>query len=155
MAAGTVTATATATPITPEIHTAVPPISGFTTIYGVTINPNVILLAAIVGVILYFIWKAQRSTDPNSFDFADLVMDDVTPTVEKPLRTRKASVIKLTYLCCFIFSTWLVYDQEIKLSPQLPTVFGLWMATWAAAVIAKLIFDKKDAPIFNLPGAKT
>jgi hypothetical protein len=150
-ATATVTAT-TAPPVAPVA--AIPPINGWTTIYGITINPNIILLAVIVGCVLYFIWKAQRSQDPNSFDFSDLVMDDITSTAETPDRTRKASVIKLTYLCSFIFSTWLVYDQEIKLSPQLPTVFGLWMATWAVAVVAKLIFDKKDAPTFTLPGAK-
>lgn len=130
------------------------PVTGFTTLWGVTINPSAAVLGAIALLLAFLLWRAQRDEDENSFDFWDLVMDDITPTASQPNRRRKASVIKLSFLGAFLLSSWAVFDQEIKASPLLPTVFGIYMATWGVSLIAKVIFDKKDAPTFSIPGGK-
>ncbi len=149
------TATVTATTAPAAISPVIPPINGFTTIWGVTINPSVIALVSAGLLIAFFLWRAQRSRDQNSFDFSDLIMDDIVPTPERPKRTRKASVIKLLFLMSFGLSSWVLIDQEIKLSPLLVAVYTVYMATWCVALIAKVIFDKKDVPSFNIPGAKS
>jgi hypothetical protein len=98
----------------------------------------VIALGCIVGFVGYFIWKAQQDSQ-NSFDVFDLLMDDL------PNDRRKASVIKTTFMSAFIISSWVVIDQEIKLKLT-EGVFGLYMGTWCASLIAKVVFDKQSVP---------
>ncbi len=139
-----VTATATATPsvVVPEQHI----VTGFTTIFGVTVNPSVIGLATVVITLLYFLWQGQRESGANTFDVWDLVMDTF------PDGSRRASPIKLCFMGAFVVSNYVLIDQEIKLSQQLPTVFGIYMATWGAALIAKVVYDQKTMPDFKIPG---
>lgn len=131
-------ATQTITAITPEIH-KVTPISGFVTIFGVSVNPMVIALGIVLCTVLYGLWKAQRSHGRNTFDVYDLIMDTL------PDGTRRASGIKCTYQVSFILSSWVVVDQEIKgiLSEGL---FFAYLSVWCASLIAKVVFDKNVAP---------
>lgn len=131
-------ATVTATTVTPEIH-KVPPITGFTTIWGVSINPMVMVLALVLAAILYMLWKGQRDGGKNSFDVWDLFMDTL------PNGTRRASGIKSTYQAAFVLSSWVIVDQEIKGTLN-DAVFGLYLGTWCASLIAKVVFDKQDPP---------
>ncbi len=150
-------ATATVTASTqPEIHTIplVPPISGWTNIGGYEVNPSVMALVSVGLLVAFFLWRAQRNRDVNSFDISDLVMDDIVPTELRPGRYRKASNIKMLFLSSFGLSSWVLVDQAIKLSPQLVAIYTVYMATWCAAAIAKVIFDKKDAPSINFGGTK-
>ncbi len=136
------TATQTLTTVVPEIH-KVPPISGFVTIFGITINPMVIVLGVVLGTVLYVLWRGQRAHGRNTFDAWDLVMDTL------PDGTRRASGIKCTYQTSFILSSWVVVDQEIKATLN-DAIFGLYLGTWCASLIAKVVFDKNVAP--TIPG---
>lgn len=131
-------ATQTVTQITPEIH-KVAPISGFTTIMGISVNPMVIVLAIALAGIIYMLWKGQRDGGKNSFDVWDLFMDTL------PDKTRRASGIKSTYQAAFVISSWVIVDQEIKGTLN-DAVFGLYLGTWCASLIAKVVFDKQDPP---------
>ena len=153
MPAATAIVTATTTP--PATVPLVPPITGWTNIGGIAVNPSVMVLVIIGVLVAYLLWRAQRNPDPNSFDIFDLVMDDIVPTEGRPQRHRKASVIKMLFLLSFGLSSWVLIDQEMKLSPQIIAIYTVYMATWCAALIAKVIFDKKDAPTVNFPGAKS
>ncbi len=125
--------------ITPEIH-KMEPITGFVKVFGVTINPMVIALGIVLCAVLYMLWKAQRDKGRNSFDVFDLFMDTL------PNGTRRASGIKSTYQTSFILSSWVIVDQEIKgvLTGEL---FIAYLGTWCASLIAKVVFDKPDAPV--------
>lgn len=138
---------ATAAAVTPEIH----PITGFVQIWGINLNPSAILLAAIILFVGWALWKAQRDKGSNTFNVWDLVMDTLPPTGALPYGGRKASVIKTCFMGAFMLSTWLMFDQEIKLSPLVPQIFTIYMATWGAALIAKQIWDQKGPPGFVLP----
>ena len=141
-----------ATPVVPETH----PISGFVQLWGMSINPSAILLACIVLVVIIVLWQAQRDRGANTFNVWDLIMDTLPPTPALPYGGRKASVIKTCFMGAFLLSTWLLFDQEIKLSPLVPQIFTIYMATWGAALIAKQIWDQKGPPGFVLPqGGKT
>lgn len=130
--------------VTPEIHTAAP-VSGFVTLWGVTINPSVIVLTTLLTGVLYMLWKAQRDQGRNSFDVFDLLMDRM------PDGTRKTSVIKTAFALAFGFSSWVIIDQEIK-GVLNDAIFGLYLGTWCASLIAKVVYDKQDPPA--LPGGK-
>ncbi len=135
MASGTVTATATATPVTPEIHNTAP-INGFTTIWGVTVNPSVIVLAIVIVTFLYLIWQGNKKNNFNIWDLFQDVRDD---------GRRIASGIKCTYQVAFLLSSWVIIDQEIK-GTLADAVFGLYLGTWCASLIAKVVFDKQAPP---------
>lgn len=137
----------TATAVTPEVH----PITGFVQIWGMSINPSAVLLAVIALFVLWALWKAQRDKGENTFNVWDLVMDTLPPTAALPHGGRKASVIKTCFMGAFLVSTWVVFDQDIKLSPQFSQAFTIYMATWGAALIAKQIWDQKGPPGFVLP----
>jgi hypothetical protein len=120
-------------------------ITGFTTVWGVTINPSVIFLSIIIlGTIALVCWAHLR----NQFNVFDLIADRM------PDGTRRASGIKTAYMAAFLASTWVVIDQEIKLKLT-EGIFGLYLATWCASLIAKVVFDKKDAPSFPPIGGQT
>ncbi len=137
VAAAATTATQTLTTVTPEIH-KVAPISGFVTLFGVSINPMVIALAIVLGCVVYTLWKAQREAGRNTFDVYDLIMDTL------PDGKRRASGIKCTYQTAFIVSTWVVIDQEIK-GILTEGLFFAYLSVWCASLIAKVVFDKPDA----------
>src|SRR5882724_10369497 len=111
--------------VTPEVH----PISGFVQVGGYNINPSAILLAFVAVVIIWTLWKAQRDRGENTFNVWDLVMDTLPPTPALLHGGRKASVIKTCFMGAFLVSTWVVFDQDIKLSAQLTQTFTIYMAT--------------------------
>lgn len=123
---------------TPEIH-KIPPVTGFVTVWGVTINPMAIVLTALLCIAAGILWQAQRSHGRNTFDIWDLVMDTL------PDGTRRASGIKSAFQTAFVLSSWVIVDQEIK-GALGEAVFGLYLATWCASLIAKVVFDKQDPP---------
>lgn len=125
-----------------EVVTA--PVTGFTPIWGVNVNPSVIFFTIIIaGVVAFVCWAHWR----NQFNIFDLITDRM------PDGSRKASSIKTAYMAAFLASTWVVVDQEIKLKLT-EGIFGLYLATWCASLIAKVVFDKKDAPALPaMPGA--
>lgn len=131
-------ATQTVTQITPEIH-KIPPITGFTTIWGITLNPMALILIALLCIAAFILWQAQRSHGKNTFDIWDLVMDTL------PDGTRRASGIKSAFQTAFVLSSWVIVDQEIKGTLN-DAVFGLYLGTWCASLIAKVVFDKQDPP---------
>lgn len=141
MPAATATVTATTTPVI-----AIAPVaSGYITIAGITIYPMLIVLALALFTFAYFLWRGQRDSGRNSFDAWDLIMDTL------PDGKRRASGIKVSYQTAFIISTWVIVDQELK-GILNATVFGLYLATWCASLITKVVFDGKNAPTFTLPG---
>lgn len=144
MPAATATVTATTTPAT-AVTAALQPVSGYLTVAGVTIYPMFIVLALALLTFGYFLWQGQRSNGRNTFDAWDLIMDTL------PDGTRRASGIKTTYQTAFIISSWVIIDQELK-GTLTATVFGLYLATWCASLITKVVFDGKTPPTFNLPG---
>lgn len=122
----------------PDISSGVPThaISGFTTIWGVTINPSAIVIAVLVVAIVAFLaWAHWR----RHFSVFDLITDRM------PDGSARASGIKFTFLVAFILSSWVIFDQEIK-KTLTEGMFGLYLATWCASLIAKVVFDKKDMP---------
>lgn len=135
------TAPAVAAPVAPAV-------SGFVTVWGVTVNPMAGVLILLIAVVIYMLWRAQRDQGKNSFDFWDMVMDTL------PDGSRRASAIKMFFLGSFLLSSWVVVDQEIKSSQMLPSIFGIYMMTWGASLIAKVIFDQKAMPDFKLPGTR-
>lgn len=128
----------TAAQLVPEVHT-VEPISGFTTIWGFAVNPSVIVLAIAIGTVVYALWRAQRDNGRNTFDVYDLIMDRM------PDGTRRTSGIKTTYQFAFLLSSWVIIDKEIK-GDLGEAVFGLYLGTWCASLIAKVVFDKTEPP---------
>jgi hypothetical protein len=139
MPAATATVTATTTP---EIHSTAP-INGFTTIWGITINPSVIVLGIVLVTFLYLIWQGNKK---NSFNIWDLFQDI------KCDGTRVASGIKCAYQVSFLLSSWVIIDQEIKGSLS-EGVFLAYLGTWCLSLIAKVVFDKQDPP--KIPGVKS
>lgn len=133
--AGTVTLTV---PVAPA-----PPISGFVTIWGITINPSVIVLTVAAAALIYLLWQGQRDEGKNTFDLWDLIMDTTATG-------RRASGIKFAYQAAFMLTSWVIVDQEIK-GTLTESVFGLYLGTWCASLIAKVVFDKQEPP--KLPGA--
>ena len=142
----TPTPTASIVQIVPEIH-KIAPITGFTTIWGITINPSVIVLALVACGVIYMLWQGQRDNGKNSFDVWDLIMDRL------PDGTRRASGIKYAYQMAFLLSSWVVVDNEIK-STLTEGIFGLYLGTWCASLIAKVVFDKSDPIKFPTAGDK-
>lgn len=150
-----------ATAVAASAAAAAPPLDGFTTLsfWGttLTVNPMACVLLLVIAVFCYGLWKGQRSNGANTFDVWDLVMDTLPPGTGAQAGDdlpRRASAIKLFFNGAFILSSWLVVDQEIKASPLLPSIFGIYMATWGAALIAKVVYDAKAIPDFNLPGGR-
>jgi hypothetical protein len=139
------TVTQTVNQITPEIHT-IEPISGYITIMGISIYPMFVVLALALATFGYFLWRGQRDSGRNTFDAWDLIMDTL------PDGKRRASGIKTTYQTAFIISSWVVIDKELKGTLD-ASIFGLYLATWCASLITKVVFDGKNAPTFNLPGS--
>lgn len=137
-------ATITAT-TAPAAAAAAPIASGYLTIMGITVYPMFVVLVLALATFGYFLWQGQRSNGRNTFDAWDLIMDTL------PDGTRRASGIKTTYQTAFIISSWVIIDQELK-GVLTATVFGLYLATWCASLITKVVFDGKSAPTFNLPG---
>lgn len=138
--AGTVTVTV------PVIHSVAPaaaPITGFVTIWGFSINPSAIVLSLAAVSLIYMLWQGQRDRGRNSFDVWDLIMDTLP-------NGRRASGIKFAYQIAFILSSWVIVDNEIK-GTLTEAIFGLYLGTWCASLIAKVVFDKQE-PI-KLPGA--
>ena len=131
----------------PETH----PVSGFVSVWGFELNPSAILLAFIVLFVAWALWKAQRDRGENTFNVWDLIMDTIPPSGDLPYGGRKASAIKACFMGAFMLSSWLVFDQAVKLSPMLAQIFTIYMATWGAALIAKVIWDQKGPPQFVLP----
>jgi len=66
-----------------------------------------------------------------------------------PDETRRASGIKITFQICFFVSTWVIVDRELKGTLD-AALFGVYSATWAASLIAKVIFDQKQMPTIKL-----
>lgn len=100
-----------------------------------------IVLVLVLSTVAYIAWRGQRQAGQNTFDVYDLVMDTL------PDGTRRASGIKVSYQVAFITSTWVIVDNELKGSLS-EGIFGLYLGTWAASLIAKVIFDKPDPPRF-------
>jgi hypothetical protein len=142
MPAATATVTATTTPAA----AATQAISGYTTVAGITIYPMMVVLILALATFGYFLWRGQRDSGRNTFDAWDLIMDTL------PDGKRRASGIKVSYQTAFIVSTWVVIDKELKGALDAPT-FGLYLATWCASLIAKVVFDAKTAPTLTIPGA--
>lgn len=139
MAETVATASQTLTAVTPEIH-KVAPITGFTTLWGVTINPMVIALLIVALVMIYIVYQGTRH---NHFNPWDLVQD------VKADGSRVASGIKTTYQAAFLLSSYVIIDQEVKNSLT-EGIFIAYLGTWCASLIAKVVFDK-DGPI-KIPG---
>lgn len=136
--------TTTITQIVPEIHKT-EAVSGFVTVWGMTINPMAMVLIGLICMAAYALWNAQRSQGRNTFDIWDLVMDTL------PDKTRRTSGIKSTYQAAFLLSSWVIVDQEIK-GVLSDAVFGLYLGTWCASLIAKVVFDAQKP--LALPGGE-
>ena len=121
------------------------PITGFVKVFGVSVNPSVAVFSVIVCAFLYVLWRGQRAAGRNTFDFYDLVMDTL------PDGSRRASGIKMAYQAGFLISSWVVVDNQIK-GALTEGIFGLYLGTWCASLIAKVVFDKQDPPKF--PGVR-
>lgn len=121
--------------------------SGFVTFafHGLhlTMNPMAVVLVMILGVFAFILWKGQRQEGQNTFDVFDLVMDRMEDG------KRIASGIKVAFQAAFILSSWVVVDSQLK-GTLTEGIFGLYLATWCASLIAKVVFDKKDAPEFPM-----
>lgn len=126
------------TQIIPEIHNMAP-ITGFVKVFGVETNPSVIVLVCVLCSLGYVLWKGQRAEGKNTFDVWDLVMDTL------PNGSRRTSGIKTAYQFAFLLSSWVVVDNQIK-GTLSEGIFGLYLGTWCASLIAKVIFDKQDPP---------
>lgn len=127
-----------APPVIAEIHHS-PPISGFTTLFGVSVNPMVILGLAVAIVLVYLIWDGKRK---NNFNPWDLIQDVRAEGV------RVASLIKTSFMAAFLVSTMVVLDQEFK-NTLSEGIFMAYLGTWCASLIAKVVFDKQDPPKFG------
>jgi hypothetical protein len=112
---------------------AQPMVTGFTTIWGITINPMVIVLALAIAAIIVLFWRAQRDR-ANPFDIMDLVMEE-----------NKASKTAVAFLLAFFGTSWVIVDQEIKgtLSAE---IFAAYLVAWVGPLTAKVIFNKTEAP---------
>ena len=92
--------TVTAAPAAP----VTPPVSGFVTIGGYSINPSILLLTLAIGTVLWMLWRGQRSHGINTFNFWDMVMDTF------PDGTKRTSGIKTLYIASFGLSSWVIID---------------------------------------------
>jgi len=126
-----------------------PPISGFIEIWGISINPSLCVLMLAAAWLGYFLWKAQRNNEQNSFNVWDLVQD-----IDPVTRERKTSLIKVTFTGCFILSSWVIIDNQIK-GTLSEGIFGIYMSVWGLSLIAKVVFDKKDPPTLKMPGTSS
>ncbi len=115
------------------------PINGFTTLWGVTINPSVIVLLFALVAIALLVWRAQRSAEP--FDLRDLVMVN-----------GKLDIARSAFLAAFVISSWVIIDSQIK-ARLTEGLFGLYLGTWAVALIAAVIYGAKEMP--KLPTLKS
>jgi hypothetical protein len=131
-----------ATPATAVVAAAAAPpaVTGFTTIWGVTINPMVIVLAIAIAAVILLLWRAQRNAD-DPFDVLDLVMEN-----------SKASITKIAFLSAFVMTSWVVVDCQIK-HTLTEGIFGLYLAAWVGPLVAKIVFNKSDMPKFDREGA--
>lgn len=111
------------------------PVSGFTTVWGVTINPMVIALLMFVVGMGWLIYLAQKSSKP--FDLRDLVMEADGDGV-------KLSPTKTAFMAAFLMTSWVVVDLEIK-ARLTDTLFGAYLLAWVGPLTAKVIFNKSDA----------
>lgn len=109
-----------------------PLISGFTTIWGVTINPSVLMLLLSFAVIAWTVWRAQRSEYP--FDLRDLVMIN-----------GKLDIARSAFFVAFVLSSWVIVDQEIK-GRLTELIYGAYLGTWAISLIAVVIYGAKEMP---------
>jgi hypothetical protein len=126
---------------------ATPPVTSQSTgfinydIFGfhISVNPMFVLLIIVSAVVCYFFWKGQRDKGRNTFDGWDLVMDAL------PNGGRRASGIKVAFQICFLVSTWVVIDKELKNSLD-AAFFAVYSGVWAASLIGKIVFDQKTMP---------
>ncbi len=125
------TASQTLTAITPEIH-KIAPITGWTSFFGVEINPSVIVFLLVVCIVIYFLWKAQRDGRSNTFNVWDFTMNRL------PNGSRETSIVKSTYAAAFLVSTWVIVDEQIK-GTLTEGIFGLWLTAWVAPLVTKLV----------------
>jgi hypothetical protein len=114
---------------TPSVHVPTEPINGFTTIWGITINPMVIILAVLIIFIVFVIWYAHRR---RTIDLWDLLRDDVNG---------KTSKTAIAFLTAFLMTSWVIIDREIKATLDV-TFFAAYLAAWVGPLTAKIIFNK-------------
>jgi hypothetical protein len=110
-----------------------PPVSGFTTVWGVTINPSLIVLSVAILGLIWLVYLAQKSSKP--FDVRDLIMED-----------GKLSPTKSAFMAAFLMTSWVIVDLEIK-ARLTDTLFGGYLLAWVGPLTAKVIFNKSDVSI--------
>lgn len=110
----------------PEIASGTPTrvINGFTTVYGVTINPMVIVLGVIVLVALLVLWRAHKT---KTFDAWDLLREGGKP-----------SWVRSVGMGAFLMTTWLIIDREIKGTLTVEWFFA-YGAAWVGPILARII----------------
>lgn len=117
-------------PATAASH-AVIPTTGFTTIWGVTINPMAAAFGVAVLFLAYIVWQAHRS---GRFDFWDILRE-----AGKPSWTRVVG------LCAFLVTTWILVDKEIKATLTIEWYLA-YGAGWIAPILTKIIKGAGDPP---------
>ncbi len=138
MPAATATVTASTSPAAATL--AEPAVTGFVTIWGMTINPMGIVLSLAILGILSLLWMGQRDKTKDSFDAWDLVMECPTDG------HRKASPTKLAFIAAFVMTSWVVVDSQIK-GTLTDAVFAAYLLAWVGPLSARVIFNKSDAPL--------
>lgn len=114
-----------------------PPVTGWTTIFGITINPMAIVLGLAVLLIGFLVWKAQRD-EKNPFDIWDLFLEN-----------GKANPTRTAFLTAFVMTSWVIIDREIKGTLDI-TFFGAYLAGWVGPLAAKIIMNKDAIPVIPL-----
>jgi hypothetical protein len=105
-------------------------------------------MAVVICVaVLFFIWFVHTGVKKNNFNIWDLVQD------VKAEGMRVASVIKSTFVSSFLVSTMVIIDQEFK-NTLTEGMFGLYLGTWCASLIAKVVFDKSGPIAIPTAGDK-
>lgn len=93
------------------------------------------LFAALIGLSL---WRAHRNAD-YTFDLMDLIMEN-----------GRVSKIAVAFMMVLGVSTWVVINQEINAKLTEGT-FGLWLTAWVTPLVAKVVFNKTEAPTPETP----
>lgn len=88
------------------------------------------LLALLVAVTL---WRAHRSK-LVAFDLLDLLLEG-----------GRVSKIAVAFMLVLGTSTWVIIHQTVhdKLTEGM---FGLWLTAWVTPLVAKVVFNKSEAP---------
>ena len=88
-------------------------------------SPMDVLGLALLAVLVYVLWRAQR-TQGNKIDLAYLLVDSTTGTV---------TLAKFSGFGAFLASTWIVVDLTI--TGHFDTTFaGFYMGIWGGAKVA-------------------